>query len=61
MFFPIQKFGFYKMVCNEHVNYYFAELIAGKVSYKECFYKTLATSPYWLFSKKFPFLRGKKF
>lgn len=59
-FFPIQKFGYYQMVRNEHVNYYFAEIIAGHVSYKECFYKTLFTSPYWLFSKKFPYL-GKSF
>lgn len=56
MFFPIQKFGFYRMVRNMHVNYYFAELMAGHVGHRECFYKTIFTSPYWLFSKKFPAL-----
>ena len=50
MFFPIQKLGFYRMVRNAHVNYYFAELIAGRVGHKECFYKTILTSPYWTFS-----------
>jgi hypothetical protein len=50
MFFPMQKLGFHRMVRNAHVNYYFAELIAGRVGHKECFYKTILTSPYWLFS-----------
>ena len=50
MFFPIQKLGFYRMVRNAHVNDYFAELIAGRVGHKECFYKTILTSPYWTFS-----------
>jgi geranylgeranyl reductase family protein len=53
LFFPIQKFGFYRMVRNMHANYYFAELIAGHVGHRECFYKTIFTSPYWMFSKNF--------
>jgi geranylgeranyl reductase family protein len=57
LFFPIQKFGYYQMVRNKHVNHYFAELIAGDVSYKECFYKTLLTSPYWLFSEKYEYVK----
>jgi geranylgeranyl reductase family protein len=61
MFFPIQKYGFYRMVRNIHVNYYFAELIAGRVGHKECFYKTILTLPYWLFSNKFPPLGGEAF
>lgn len=61
MFFPMQKFGFYRMVRNEHVNYYFAELIAGRVGHKECFFKTLLTSPYWFFSKRFPPAEGATF
>ena len=61
MFFPNQRFGFYRMVRNVHVNYYFAELIGGHVGHKECFYKTLLTSPYWLFSKKFHTLEGISF
>ena len=40
------------MVRNAHVNYYFAELIAGRVGHKECFYKTILTSPYWLLSRR---------
>ena len=52
MFFPIQAFGFYRMVRNEHVNYYFSELIAGRVGHKECFYKTILTSPCWLLSRR---------
>jgi hypothetical protein len=61
MFFPIQKYGFYRMVRNIHVNYYFAELIAGRVGHKECFYKTILTLPYWLFSDKFAPLGGEAF
>jgi flavin-dependent dehydrogenase len=61
MFFPFQKFGFYRMVRNVHVNYYFAELIGGHVGHKECFYKTIFTTPYWLFSEKFPAFPGGAF
>ncbi len=61
MFFPIQKLSFYRMVRNEHVNYYFAELIAGRVGHKECFYKTILTSPYWLFSKQLQPYSGERF
>jgi hypothetical protein len=52
MFFRAQKLAFYTMVRNEHVNDYYAELVAGRVSHRECFYKTLLTSPYWLFSRR---------
>ncbi|MGI8896045.1 MAG: geranylgeranyl reductase family protein [Casimicrobiaceae bacterium] len=61
MFFAIQRFGFYRMVRNIHVNYYFSELIAGGVGHRECFYKTILTIPYWLFSKKFSILKGGAF
>ena len=61
MFFPIQKFGFYRMVRSVHVNHYFSELIAGGVGHKECFYKTILTSPYWLLSKKIPILTNGAF
>ncbi len=53
LFFTVQKFGYYYMVKNKFVNHFFAELIGGKVGYKECFYKTLASSPYWIFSSKY--------
>lgn len=60
MFFPMQKLGFYRMVRNEHVNYYFAELIAGRVGHKECFYKTILTSPYWLLSRDLAQFDGER-
>ena len=37
MFFPVQAFGFYRMARNEHVNYYFSELIAGRVGHQGMF------------------------
>jgi len=61
MFYPIQGFGFYRMVRSQHVNYYFSELIAGGVGHKECFYKTLLTSPYWLFSNHLTPYSGDRF
>ncbi len=61
LFYPFQKFGFYRMVQNIHVNSYFAELIAGRVGYRECFYKTLLTSPYWMFSRRYPAYEGEPF
>jgi geranylgeranyl reductase family protein len=48
LFFSFQKFGFYRMVRHRFVNRYFAGLITGGVGHRECFYKTLATVPYWL-------------
>lgn len=53
LFYPIQRFGFYHMVRNIHVNNYFAGLINGNVTHRQCFYKTILTSPYWLFSRRF--------
>jgi geranylgeranyl reductase family protein len=52
MFFRAQRLAFYRMVRNEHVNDYYAELIAGRLGHRECFYKTILTSPYWLFSRR---------
>jgi len=48
LFFSFQKLGFYRMVRNPYVNRQFAELIAGGVGHRQCFYRTLATAPYWL-------------
>ena len=48
LFFSFQKFGFYRMVRRTYVNRLFAGLISGEVGHRECFYKTLATLPYWL-------------
>lgn len=50
LFFSFQKFGFYRMVRRQFVNNLFAGLITGGVGHRECFYKTLATAPYWLAS-----------
>lgn len=54
LFFSNQKFGFNNMVRSVHVNNYFSGLIDGGIGHKECFYKTIVTAPYWLFSKKIP-------
>ena len=51
MFFRTQRLAFYRMVRNEYINDQYAELIAGRVGHRECFYKTILTSPYWLFSR----------
>jgi len=56
LFFPRQKFGFYHMVRSVQVNEHFAELIGGRISHKECFYKTVATSPYWFWSRRYPYV-----
>lgn len=61
LFFSRQKFGYGQMVRNMHVNHYFAELIGGQVDHRECFYKTIVTAPYWLFSKKLPPWTGGTF
>ncbi|HEY1308600.1 MAG TPA: geranylgeranyl reductase family protein [Vicinamibacterales bacterium] len=54
LFFSHPTFGFNRMVRNAHVNDRFAELIAGGIGQKACFYKTLLTIPYWLFSRRLP-------
>jgi geranylgeranyl reductase family protein len=51
MFFRAQRLAFYQLVRNEYLNDHYAELIAGRVGHRECFYKTILTSPYWLFSR----------
>ena len=51
LFFSFQKFGFYAMVRRTFVNRLFAGLISGEVGHRECFYRTLATLPYWLSSR----------
>ena len=48
LFFSFQKFGFYRMVRRAQVNRLFAGLISGEVGHRECFFKTLATLPWWL-------------
>jgi geranylgeranyl reductase family protein len=52
MFFAMQKLAFSLMVRSKQVNDNYAEVIAGGVGYAECFYKTVLTSPYWLFSRR---------
>jgi flavin-dependent dehydrogenase len=52
LFYPVQRLAFARMAKNAHVSSYFAELIAGHVRPRECFYKTLLTSPYWLWSRQ---------
>lgn len=55
MFYSHQEFGFYRMVRSVHVNGYFAALLGGGVDSRECFFRTFATSPYWLWSRKHPY------
>jgi geranylgeranyl reductase family protein len=55
LFFRMPRFGFYHLVRNPKVNYYFAELIGGGVSPRECFYKTVGTLPAWLLKPKLPY------
>jgi flavin-dependent dehydrogenase len=52
-FFSFQKFGFERIARSRQLSDYFAGLVLGTVGYRECFYKTLATTPYWLFSPKY--------
>jgi len=53
--FRAPKRSFDLMVRNESVNHLFAELIAGGVGHKECFFRTLLTSPRWLlFPRRLP-------
>ncbi len=54
LFYPAQRFGYYRMVQNQPCSRYFGEMISGSVSYAECFFKTAATMPYWLFSSRIP-------
>ncbi len=61
MVYRFQKIAFNRMVRNRHVNYYFSELVAGRVGHRECFYKTILTSPYWLFSRQLEADCGERF
>ena len=40
------------MARNVRVSDMFAGLITGHVGHRVCFFKTIATAPYWLFSEK---------
>lgn len=54
LFFRFPRFGFYRMGRNRRVAEDFAEIVAGGLGHRRCFYRTLFTSPYWLFSSTFP-------
>ena len=56
LFFRAPKFGYYRMVRNARVNQYFAGLITGAVTPRECFYKTLRSVPYWLAPGMIPYV-----
>lgn len=53
MFYSIPRFGYYHMVKNKWVNYYFSQLIYGKVNHTRCFLETLFFSPLWIFASKY--------
>jgi geranylgeranyl reductase family protein len=50
-FYPRQKFGYYYMVRNKLMNYYYSELIHGKISQRKCFYLTMCSFPISFLSK----------
>lgn len=50
-FYPRQKFGYYYMVRNKLMNYYYSELIHGKISQRKCFYLTMFSFPISFLSK----------
>lgn len=52
LFYPQQRFGYYRMVRNKLMNHYYADLISGNISHRKCFYLTLALLPVSFFSKK---------
>ncbi len=54
LFFSFAHFGFTRMVRSPRVNQYFAELISGHLGHRECFYKTLTSTPIWLLGGRVP-------
>jgi len=48
IFYPRQRVGFYRLARNPRVSGYFAEVIAGGLTPRACFFRTLATAPIWL-------------
>lgn len=52
LFYQRQKFGYYKMVRNKLMNYYYAELIHGKISQRKCYFYTIASLPLSIFAGK---------
>ncbi len=49
--YSFQRFGFYRMVRNAHVNGYFTKVLTGELTSMGCLYRTILTAPYWLFSR----------
>jgi geranylgeranyl reductase family protein len=54
LFFRAPRFAFYRMVRSRQVNEYFAGLITGTVRPRECFFKTIASAPFWMTSRMIP-------
>lgn len=54
MFYPLQRFGFSRMVRSVRVSDDFARLLTGELGHRACFYSTLLTVPRWLFSPHLP-------
>lgn len=53
IFYSVPRFGYYQMVRNKWVNYYFSQLIYGRVDHTRCFFKTLVYFPLWIFAPKY--------
>jgi hypothetical protein len=43
--FTFQEFAFRHAVCNDRVNRFFAGLLTGETSYRECLRKTVLAAP----------------
>lgn len=54
LLFRVPRFGYHRMVRSRFVNDYYSRFIFGEIDQRECFYRTLLTAPYWLFSEKYP-------
>jgi geranylgeranyl reductase family protein len=54
LFFRVPKFGFYRMVRSRQVHEYFAGLISGTIRPRECLFKTIASAPFWMASRRIP-------
>jgi flavin-dependent dehydrogenase len=53
LFYSIARFGYYHMVRNKWVNYYFAQLIYGKVNFIRCFLEIVLFAPLWIFAPRY--------
>ena len=58
LFYNNQRFGYHKMVRNKLINYFYAELINGRITQRQCYFYTLGILPISMFAPK---LKDKPF